>query len=132
MTDIPNITPNQLKRIFPHATASVIKENRGDTSARQPSEPQHNLRHAQDGSGAEEEKDARRFLVRFTDVRRRLLDEDNLVPKFLCDCLRYSGIIHSDAPSFTHIETRQRKPAKGEQPHTLIEVFLVQPQTETT
>lgn len=64
-----------------------------------------------------------RFLVRVTSVRRRLIDEDNLSEKYVVDCCRYAGLLPSDDPGKTKIETSQRKPEKGEEEHTLIEIY---------
>ena len=61
-----------------------------------------------------------RILVRIESVRKRLLDEDNLVSKYHTDLCRYSGLIPSDAPGVCKIETSQRKAEKGEAEHTQI------------
>lgn len=67
-----------------------------------------------------------KFLVRVVSCRKRLLDEDNLCEKLHVDCLRYSGVLPSDDPATTRIETTQRKVDKGEAEHVLIEVFRLQ------
>lgn len=59
------------------------------------------------GQGEAKGGDPKRFLVRVASFRRRLLDEDNLVAKFVIDCCRYAGILHSDAPGQTKIEVAQ-------------------------
>ena len=63
-----------------------------------------------------------RILVRIESVRKRLLDEDNLVSKYHTDLCRYSGLIPSDAPGICKIETTQRKAAKGEAERTEITI----------
>jgi len=63
------------------------------------------------------------FLVRTTSIRKRLLDEDNLCAKYSTDLLRYCGAIPDDSPQQVKIETSQRKAEKGEEEHTLIEVY---------
>lgn len=68
-----------------------------------------------------------RFLVRVTSVRVRLLDEDNLCPKYLIDCCRYAGLLPDDSPDKVHIEVRQRKAAKGETEHSVVEIFNAAP-----
>jgi len=50
-----------------------------------------------------------RFLVRLTDYRVRLLDEDNLCPKYHVDTCRYCDYIPTDAPGRCKIEVRQEK-----------------------
>ena len=51
----------------------------------------------------------RRFVVRVTSVRRRLLDEDNLAAKFFTDGCRYAGVLPSDAPGKTSVIEDQRQ-----------------------
>jgi hypothetical protein len=63
------------------------------------------------------------FLVRVTAVRKRLLDDDNACEKYHVDCLRYAGVIHSDARSTTRIKTAQRRCAEGESEKVIVEVF---------
>ena len=63
-----------------------------------------------------------RILVRIESVRKRLLDEDNLVSKYHTDLCRYSGLIPSDAPGVCKIETSQRKAEKGEEERTEITI----------
>ena len=63
-----------------------------------------------------------RILVRIESVRKRLLDEDNLISKYHTDLCRYSGLIPSDAPGVCKIETTQRKAAKGEAERTEITI----------
>jgi len=66
-----------------------------------------------------------RILIRIESVRKRLLDEDNLVSKYHTDLCRYSGLLPSDAPGVCKIETSQRKAEKGEEEHT--EIVIVYP-----
>ena len=78
------------------------------------------------GPLAEEKGEARdtgRFLIRVTSYRNRLLDEDNLSEKYLCDLCRYSGIVPDDRPELTKIEVCQIKVPK-EQERTLVEVWF--------
>ena len=63
-----------------------------------------------------------RILVRIESVRKRLLDEDNLVSKYHTDLCRYAGLIPSDAPGVCKIETTQRKAEKGEEERTEITI----------
>ena len=63
-----------------------------------------------------------RILIRIESIRKRLLDEDNLVSKYHTDLCRYAGLIPSDAPGVCKIETTQRKAAKGEEERTEITI----------
>jgi hypothetical protein len=67
----------------------------------------------------------KRFLVRVESVRKRLLDPDNLCEKYHVDLLRYCGAIPGDTPQQIDLETSQRKAEKGEEEHTLIEVYRI-------
>lgn len=88
-------------------------------------EPQRTVRATALGEGEAKGGDSTRYLVRITRVSKRLLDEDNLCGKAVCDFMRYCGAIPSDAPERTSIRNVQRKAAKGEEEHTTVEVFAL-------
>ena len=73
-------------------------------------------------AGQGEKGGAGKFSVRFISVRKRLLDPDNLSCKWLLDALRYASIIPGDEPEKIALEVTQRKCAKGENEHTVIEI----------
>lgn len=64
-----------------------------------------------------------RLHLRIVSVRKRLIDPDNIVAKWTIDALRYAGIIRDDSAKEITVELSQRKAAKGEEEHTLIEVW---------
>ena len=78
------------------------------------------------GKGRAEKTDRKRFLIRVTSVRCRLLDEDNLCVKLVVDCCRYAGLIPGDSAGEAKIEAVQRKIAKGETPHTIVEITVME------
>jgi hypothetical protein len=51
----------------------------------------------------------RRFRVRITSYRRRLIDPDNLFVKPFIDCLRYAEIIPNDRPQDIELQVGQEK-----------------------
>jgi len=117
------MTPDEIRRLFPNASSSLLQANLdlADTGAtpkpkRAPSDAAMGKAQVQAGVGP-------RFFIRVTSIRKRLLDEDNLVPKYHIDLLRYAGVVPDDAPGTCKIETRQRKAAKGEVEETIIEVM---------
>lgn len=63
------------------------------------------------------------FLVRVISIRKHLLDQDNLCEKYVCDLLRYSGVIPGDSPATTRIEVCQQKADKGAAEEIKIEVY---------
>lgn len=77
--------------------------------------------------GRPKKENPRRFLVRVTSVRGRLLDADNLCVKYVVDCCRYAGLLPGDSPATTEIESRQRKAGKEEAEHTIVEIFALKP-----
>ena len=83
---------------------------------------ERNLGNGPLAKGEAEKGNPERVLVRVTSVRKRLIDEDNLAEKYHVDCCRYAGLIHGDEPSKTKIEVCQRKAAKDEAEHTIIEI----------
>lgn len=112
------MNPDDIKRLFPNASASCLAANSGTATVVERATKAESL-----AANKTEEKHSGRFLIRVTSRRRRLLDEDNLAEKFHVDCLRYSGIIPSDTPECAHIEVSQEKISKGETEETVIEVF---------
>jgi hypothetical protein len=84
-----------------------------------------NLGHGALGPRQVKKGDSRRFLVRVTSFRRRLLDEDNLCEKFHVDCCRYAGLIPGDAACQTKIETGQVKVKDADDERTEIEISII-------
>ena len=72
----------------------------------------------------EQEGGAGRVHLRIVSTRKRLLDPDNLSPKWLIDCLRYARIIQGDEPDKITLQVEQRKCAKGESEATQIFITL--------
>ena len=50
-----------------------------------------------------------RVSIRVVSFRRRLIDPDNLCPKYFIDCLRYAEIIKDDSAAHVTIQTEQVK-----------------------
>jgi hypothetical protein len=67
------------------------------------------------------EKNTGRIHIRFTVRRKRLIDPDNIIAKYLIDCLRYAGAIPDDRAKDITLETKQEKTREKEE--TLIELF---------
>jgi hypothetical protein len=72
--------------------------------------------------GKREAINSNRVFVRITSHRRKLLDRDNLFPKYFIDALRYSGIIRDDTSRHIAIDVDQRKVETEEEEGTEIEV----------
>ncbi len=114
---------DELLRLFPNASASTIAANaQGSRTAPKLERP---LGNAALGQGKGEEKDSGRVHLRIVSVRKRLLDPDNLSPKWTIDALRYCGIIRGDEPEKITLEVTQRKAAKTEAEHTVIEIYSI-------
>lgn len=119
------MTADKLRELFPNASEQFISRNadrapRGQIS---PTKLERTPRHAPLAKAKDEGRDSRKFLVRVTSRRRRLLDEDNLAAKWFVDCCRYAGLIPDDDPRQTSIETRQEKVSRTEDECTIVEVF---------
>jgi len=71
----------------------------------------------------EQEDPSSRIHLRITSVRKRLIDPDNLFAKSTIDCLRYAKLIADDGENQISLEISQKKVAKGEDPHTTIEII---------
>jgi hypothetical protein len=68
-------------------------------------------------------RNSKRFLVRVTSFRRRLLDEDNLAEKYHVDCCRYAGLIYQDCPGQAKIEVSQQKVGQKEPEFVKVEII---------
>ena len=66
-----------------------------------------------------------RVSIRVNSVRSRLIDPDNLCPKYFIDALRYAGIIADDTAEKVEYTISQRKKAKLEEEHTTIEIIPI-------
>lgn len=114
------MTPEQLKARFPNASKSFIEANSRSEDSRKSAVVERSFGKTVEAQTGIEKTHSGKVRVRITDVRRRLIDVDNLVSKFHVDCCRYAGLLHSDAPDKTTIEVTQRKHRPGELPHTEI------------
>jgi len=73
--------------------------------------PQYVVRHDVAAASPPQAKDSsiRRCIVEIVSFRKRLLDIDNLCPKFHVDALRYLGLIPGDSPDLIDLRVRQEK-----------------------
>ena len=76
-------------------------------------------------AGKERSPVGSRLRVKITSYRCRLLDPDNLCPKFLIDALRYQHLIADDSPDHIVLEVRQQKVARKPEEGTLVEICHV-------
>lgn len=127
---------SSIRKLFPNASRSTLAANaldpelfseRSENKADAPDAVRGQLEQ-RDATGAlrkerAKREDSKRFLVRVTSVRSRLIDEDNLCEKYVVDCCRYSGLLPGDGPGQTKIEAKQRQAGKGEEEHTVIEIY---------
>jgi hypothetical protein len=110
---------------WPHASEDLIKANLDYEDPRQTTFLESYPSFRTMGKVQAKKGTSRKFLVRVTSIRKRLLDIDNLCEKYHVDLCRYAGIISSDAPGTTEIEVCQRKTQKGEEEFVEIEVFSI-------
>jgi hypothetical protein len=72
-------------------------------------EPKRPVRHEPVATTPREDTHPGRIRVRITCLRRRLIDPDNLCPKYFIDCLRFAGIIPNDRAQDIILEVEQFK-----------------------
>jgi hypothetical protein len=89
----------------------------------QGSKPQPASRYEPLAEAPRKESGKKRIRVVVTSMRCRLLDEDNLCPKYIIDILRYGGILRDDSPDLVKIEIRQEKVKTKDQEETIIEIL---------
>lgn len=104
---------------------TLVNQNAGENIYRCPScgaELECAHREEQVCVGEREAIDSNRVFVRIRSYRCRLLDRDNLFPKYFIDALRYSGIIRDDTTRHIAIDVDQEKVETKEEERTEIEL----------
>src|ERR1051325_5522165 len=112
---------NELKRLFPNASASTLARNI-DPACQTPDpydtgglpaspESERPLRHEPVAAAEGKSGHTSCRVVRITSFGCRLLYPDNLVGgvKYFVDSIRYAGLIPGDAPENITLEVRQEK-----------------------
>lgn len=88
--------------------------------------PQQIVCHEPVAATPRKEVNTDRFRVCVTGFRVRLLDPDNVCPKYFIDCLRYAGLIPNDRASDITLEVRQEKVKLKSDERTEIELTKIQ------
>lgn len=113
---------------YPNASESFIRRNATpETVGSLPNtvtQPALRKLTAIQNAGQERSAGNARLRVKITSYRCRLLDADNLCPKFLIDALRYQGKIPDDSPDHIILEVGQEKVATRTEEGTLVEIWL--------
>jgi len=117
-----------IKRLFPNASKSVIEANLQDygqthtDNPRKIAEPKCPIGNESLAQGKGEKAVSGRVHFCIISVRKRLIDPDNLVPKFYIDACRRLRLVAGDEHDKITLETAQRKAAKGEAEYTEITI----------
>jgi len=98
-------------------------QNNPDCSPCRP-QPERAVRHESLGQEAREESHSGRVSVRVTSYRRRLLDPDNLCPKYFVDACRYAGFIRDDTAEEIEFTVGQVKVKAKEEERTEITIEM--------
>ena len=119
------MTAAKLREIFPNATERFIADNADDLRPARPAPRPVVERPARPRpleTPQAQTGDTKKFFVRVTSFRRRLIDPDNLSEKYFVDCCRFACLIPDDSADQIRIETTQQKVRTKAQEHTLIEI----------
>jgi hypothetical protein len=73
--------------------------------------PEQAVRHDSLGPKQRKKADPKRYKVCIVSYRKRLIDPDNLCPKYFIDALRYCGVIQDDTAKHIAVEISQEKVA---------------------
>ena len=85
-------------------------------------QPEPAVRHDPLPAAPREKGNPARRRVSVTSYRRRLLDPDNLCPKYALDSLRYLGVLEDDTAKHIELLVRQEKVKTKEEERTEIEI----------
>ena len=121
------VTLNELKRRFPNASQATIARNASADSQAPDPEPKRPLRDEPLAKSEGEKENPDRVRIRVISLRRRLIDPDNLCPKYHVDCLRYGGFIRNDTAHDVILEVSQRKVQSRADECTIIEIEPLDP-----
>lgn len=110
------MTPNEIKRRYPHASSAFIRANtdsqveqKKSEGIRKTSESQCDLGHEPLEPHKVKEEDPKRIILSYRIFRNRLLDPDNCFTKYHTDALRYQGLIKDDRDQDIEIRVKQIK-----------------------
>jgi len=124
------LNPHLIKRLFKNVSASCLAANASDygvdlanKGARKAAKLERDSVRPALEKERDEKGDSARFHLRIISVRKRRIDPDNVSVKWIIDSLRFAGAIRDDSAEDITLEVAQRKCAKGEEEHTLLEVF---------
>jgi hypothetical protein len=111
---------HQLRRLFPNASRSTIEAN----ASLPPPEPQRDKTPALDKTTEGEAQSLGRVVVRFTQYRVQLLDDDNLAGsiKDLLDGVKHSHLIRDDSSKEIDLQVNQIKVQHHSDERTEIEI----------
>lgn len=101
------LTPEQYEEIM--RRPAIKRANSGDCGQTQGAEPQCPVLNGAMGQDGGEDRDSASISVRIVSFRKRLIDPDNLCPKYFIDCLRYSQLIPDDRAQDINLQVQQQK-----------------------
>lgn len=109
-----------LRYWFPRASESFYQANSDSLPRRSKLEPA--VCHESLAKNKGKSQNPGRIAISITSYRRRLLDPDNLCPKYFIDALRYSKLIPDDTEKDIIHTISQKKVETKAQEKTLIEI----------
>jgi len=127
------VNAGKLKQLFPRISRDVLRlsaeAGEADIQSHDPGPAPFMEPNPGDGAVGKvpvQKGTGRKFFIRVTAIRTRLLDWDNLCEKYHVDLLRYASAgVFGDSPATTQIEVRQEKAQAGEREEVRLEVFEV-------
>ena len=100
-------------------STNYADQNRSPLSSPKPEQAVCN---GSDGQIPGETKHVQRVRIVIESFRRKLLDPDNLCPKYFLDGIKYAGLIPDDSPDKIELIVRQTKVDSHEDERTEIEI----------
>lgn len=114
---------NAIALKLPLSKATLARNNYENNCEISSAKPEQVVRNESMAAKARESGNPNRVHVSIRSFRRRLLDADNLCPKYFLDCLTYAEIIRDDAPKYIVLEVSQEKVRSKDQERTEIEIL---------
>jgi len=119
------VTKTQLDRILKNPHVKIRQEKPGNRVTVSASNSKSNTEYEFATAHGIQTFDSK-VSVSFHCKRHRLIDEDNFIPKFVIDAIRYQGILREDTPKEVHYAgCTQEKIPKTEAEETIMKIVEI-------
>ena len=115
---------SDFKNLLSRGSKTFQSINNPTRDSRPPTKLESTLSNEPLATSQAKDENSRRCTIRYLNIRRRLLDSENLATKYHTDAMRYFGILKDDTYEMLKVEPDQRKAKKGEEEKIIITIEI--------